>query len=120
MEKNKRAFLHSKQFDDLWTKLGLDDRDLRDLQNSIINNPDVGKIMRGTGGFRKMRYSKAGSGKSGGCRVIYMDLSAYSFVYLLMVYPKKERSTLSDSEKKMLRSISAATIRAFRNREVQW
>ena len=71
MEKNKRAFLHSTQFDDIWERLGLDDKDLRNLQNTIIKNPDAGKVLRGTGGFRKMRFSREGGGKSGGYRVIY-------------------------------------------------
>lgn len=120
MEKNKRAFLHSTQFDDIWEKLGLDDSDLRNLQNDIIKNPDSGKVMRGTGGFRKMRFNKEGRGKSGGFRVIYMDLSAYAFVYLLMAYPKTEKAALTDSEKNTLRAISKATVEAFKTREVKW
>ena len=120
MDNNKRAFLHSSQFDDIWTKLGLNDDDLRKLQNLIIKNPFVGKLVRGTGGFRKMRFGSEGSGKRGGFRVIYMDISAYSFVYLLMVHPKADKATLTDTEKNTLRSISKATIEAFRKREVQW
>ena len=120
LESNKRAFLHSSQFDDLWTKLGLNDDDLRKLQNLIIKNPSSGRLIRGTGGFRKIRFGSEGSGKRGGFRVIYMDLSAYSFVYLLMVYKKTEKATISDEERKALRSISKATIDVFRKREVQW
>ena len=120
MNKNKRTFLHSRQFDDIWAKLGLDDDDLRDLQNDIIKNPHIGKAVQGTGGFRKARFGRKGSGKSGGFRVIYMDLSAYSFIYLLMVYPKAEKDTLTGAEKKTLRSISKATIEAFKKREIQW
>ena len=120
MDNNKRAFLHSHQFDDIWTKLGMDDEELRDLQNEIARNQNAGKVIRGTGGFRKMRFGKKGSGKSGGFRVIYMDLSAYSFVYLLMVYPKAEKETLTDAEKKILRGISKATVEAFKKREVKW
>ena len=120
MEKNKRAFLHSTQFDDIWEKIGMDDNDLRNLQNTIIKNPTAGKVIRGTGGFRKMRFGREGSGKSGGCRVIYMDLPVYSFAYLLMVYPKSEKETLTDSEKNTLRKIGKATVEAFKKREVKW
>ena len=120
MDKNKRAFLHSTQFDDIWTKLDLDDNELRKLQNTIVKKPDVGKLIRGTGGFRKMRFARDSIGKSGGYRVIYMDLSAYSFVYLLMIYPKSEKETLTDAEKAALRKISGETLDAFRRREVQW
>jgi hypothetical protein len=120
LENDKRAFLHTSQFDDLWEKYGLGDDDLRELQNIIIKKPDVGKLIRGTGGFRKMRFAGGSVGKSGGYRVIYMDLSAYSFVYLLIVYSKTEKATLSDAEKAILRSISKTTTAAFRKREVQW
>ena len=120
MDKNKRAFLHSSQFDDIWTKLGLRDDDLRRLQNTIIREPNIGKLIRGTGGFRKMRFAEGRGGKSGGLRVIYMDLSAYSFVYLLLVYPKTEKDTITDAEKRALRIISKETVEAFRKREVKW
>jgi hypothetical protein len=117
---NKRAFLHSSQFDDIWSKLELDDDDLRRLQNTIIKTPEKGNVIRGTGGFRKIRFSKGSDGKSGSLRVIYMDLTAYSYVYLLMVYPKSEKATLTENEKRLLKNISAATTAAFKNREVKW
>ena len=120
MEKNKRAFLHSQQFDDIWEKLGLDDNTLRRLQNEIVRNPKAGKLMQGTGGFRKMRFGSADGGKSGGFRVIYMDFPAYAFVYLLMVYPKSEKETLTNGEKNSLRLIGKATRDSFRKREVKW
>ena len=120
MEDRSKAFLHAKQFDDIWEKLGLDDDDLRSLQNEIIKSPGTGIVMRGTGGFRKLRFGGKKKGRSGGYRVIYMDLSAYSFVYLLMVYPKTEKDTLTDAEKAVLRHVSKATIEAFKKREVKW
>jgi len=120
VDKNKRAFLHSRQFDSIWAVLDLDDDDLRSLQNEIVRNPDKGKVIAGTGGLRKMRFGRWDRGKRGGFRVIYMDLSAYSFVYLLMVYPKSEKDTLTAAEKKVLRSISKATVEEFKKREVQW
>ena len=120
MGNEKRAFLHAHQFDDIWTKLGLDDEDLRDLQNEIIRNNNVGKVMQGTGGFRKMRFGRKCGGKSSGFRVIYMDLSAYSFVYLLMVYPKTEKGNITAAEKNSLRSISKAMTDIFRKHEVKW
>ena len=120
MEHRKIAFLHSSQFDDIWEKLGLNDGDLRRLQNIIAKNPDAGPIIRETGGFRKLRFACEGSGKRGGFRVIYMELSAYSYVYLLMVYPKREKDTLTNSEKMALRAVSKATVEAFRKREVKW
>ena len=120
MDNNKRAFLNAVQFDDIWQKLGLSEDALRKLQNEIIRNPNAGRLIRGTGGFRKRRFALEGEGKSGGFRIIYMDMPAYSFVYLLMVYPKTVKETLTDAEKAVLRRISKETLEAFRKREVKW
>ena len=37
----------------------------------IADNPDAGDVAPGSGGIRKVRWRRAGSGKSGGVRVIY-------------------------------------------------
>ncbi|MCJ7531744.1 MAG: type II toxin-antitoxin system RelE/ParE family toxin [Anaerolineales bacterium] len=41
------------------------------LQSFLIQNPEVGKVVPGSGGVRKVRWAIAGKGKSGGVRVIY-------------------------------------------------
>jgi hypothetical protein len=35
----------------------LDDENYRILQNDLATNPDLGDLMPGTGGFRKMRWA---------------------------------------------------------------
>jgi hypothetical protein len=54
--------------------MGLNDRDRRRLENEITDNPQIGAVMRGTGGLRKMRFSFEGKGKSGSSRVLYVIL----------------------------------------------
>lgn len=49
----------------------LSDEEYRLLQNELIKNPEKGKIIKGSGGLRKIRWSISGKGKSGGVRVIY-------------------------------------------------
>jgi len=49
----------------------LDDEEYRQLQNNLVLNPDSGKIIKGSGGLRKMRWAGSGRGKRGGSRVIY-------------------------------------------------
>jgi hypothetical protein len=39
-------------------------------------NPDTGDVIVGTGGLRKVRWSRAGSGKSGSVRVVYFSRNA--------------------------------------------
>ena len=45
--------------------MGLDDDDLRRLQEELLADPKVGKVMRETGGVRKMRFAFEQHGKSG-------------------------------------------------------
>jgi hypothetical protein len=61
--------------------------------NHIAGNPEAGKIIRGSGGCRKVRWSSQGQGKQGGARVIYF-LSTKGTVWLLIVYKKAKFDTL--------------------------
>ena len=51
----------------------IDDDEYKELQQFLLNNPDAGDVMLGTGGFRKVRWHDArrGKGKRVGLRVIY-------------------------------------------------
>ena len=51
----------------------LDDESYRSLQRVLLENPEHGQLIRGTGGFRKIRWRDArrGKGARGGLRVIY-------------------------------------------------
>lgn len=51
----------------------LDDYEYRLLQNRLAINPDLGDVMPGTGGFRKLRWAdpRRGKGRRGGLRIIY-------------------------------------------------
>jgi hypothetical protein len=58
-------------------------------------------------GERKVRWSKAGSGKRGGVRVIYFHHDANQPLYLLLVYAKAAREDLSADEKRTVRKLAA-------------
>jgi hypothetical protein len=40
------------------------------LQGFLLQYPETGKLVRGSGGVRKIRWAVSGKGKSGGVRVI--------------------------------------------------
>ncbi len=82
------------------------------LQDELISNPLKGKIVKGTGGARKVRMKIKGRGKSGGARTIYYYLDLRGEVWFLDAYLKKGKSTLSESEKKKLYSFIKETINA--------
>jgi hypothetical protein len=72
----------------------LTDDEYRGLQSFLLEHPDVGKVVRQSGGVRKMRWAVAGKGKSGGIRVIYYWKRAEDEIWLLTVYGKSERDTI--------------------------
>lgn len=64
----------------------------------IAANPEMGDIIPGSGGFRKMRFRRGNSGKSGGVRTIYFYYSPDLPISLLAIYGKGERANLSKAE----------------------
>ena len=62
----------------------------------IAENPQAGDVIPGTGGCRKVRWSRAGMGKRGGVRVIYFN-STDGKVWLLIVYSKSKFDNLPAS-----------------------
>lgn len=83
----------------------LSDDEQRELQNHLIEYPDDGDVIRGTGGIRKIRWAAKGKGKSGGIRVIYYWQTARGHIYLLSVYGKNEASDLTEKEKEQLKKM---------------
>lgn len=57
--------------------------------------PESGRLIPGSGGLRKVRWTRAGGGKRGGLRVIYYRDVRNSTCYLLFVYRKSEQGDLS-------------------------
>ena len=53
----------------------LDDDDYCGLQNHLLNKPDAGALVKGSGGVRKIRWAKTGFGKSGGVRLYIIGKS---------------------------------------------
>jgi mRNA-degrading endonuclease RelE of RelBE toxin-antitoxin system len=76
------------------------------FQRYLALNPYAGDVIQGTGGLRKMRWSVAGRGKSGGVRVIYFHLDAQSQIRLLLSYRKGIKDDLTAAEKKTLRKLN--------------
>lgn len=55
-------------------EMGLGDSELARLQSLLLMDPEAGDVIQGTGGARKVRIPLEGRGKSGGGRVIYVDV----------------------------------------------
>ena len=54
----------------------------------LASNPESGRVIPGSGGCRKVRWSMPGTGKRGGVRVIYFNLLPNGEIWLLVIYSK--------------------------------
>jgi len=83
----------------------LDDDEYSKLQMELSIHPDAGDLIKNGGGIRKLRWKRAGTGKSGGIRVIYYWLTEDNQIFMLVAYPKSIKDTLTDKETAILRNL---------------
>ena len=83
----------------------LSDEEYRQLQSDLANRPDVGSVMPGSGGLRKVRWGYRGQGKRGGVRVIYYWAVPQERLLMLLMYPKNVQDNLSPAQLKALKQI---------------
>jgi hypothetical protein len=69
----------------------------------IANEPEAGTVIPGSGGCRKVRWSRAGMGKQGGARVIYFARLASGELCMLLVYAKAVKDTVPPHLLKQIR-----------------
>ena len=83
----------------------LDEKAFLDLQQLLMNNPEAGLLIPGTGGMRKLRFADARrqKGKRGGIRLIYFWWKNGEQFWLFTLYGKGELSDLLPNEKKALK-----------------
>jgi hypothetical protein len=78
----------------------------------IARNPETGDLIPESGGVRKVRWGRQGSGKRGGVRVIYIYHHTDAPLYLLMIYAKARREDLSPDAKRAVQALAARLKRA--------
>jgi hypothetical protein len=69
----------------------------------IAENSDAGDVVPESGGIRKVRWRRAGTGKSGGVRVIYFTRTAEEEVVLLTLYAKSKTDNITGAKLKEIR-----------------
>lgn len=100
----KMIFVETSIFTRQVQKLLTDD-EYRELQQALVDRPDAGAVMVGSGGLRKIRWAKEGRGKRGGVRAIYYWAVSSEQILMLFMYPKGEQDDLTSAQIKMLRQI---------------
>jgi hypothetical protein len=64
----------------------------------IAVNPLAGDVIPGADGARKVRWGRAGSGKRGGVRVVYFNLTEQGVVVLVMMYAKSDQANIAHGD----------------------
>mgnify|MGYP000010394865 FL=1 len=90
--------LFQKQWPHYWTE---DERGA--FASYIAGHPTAGDVVPESGGIRKVRWSRAGSGKSSGVRVIYFTRTAEGEIVLLTLYAKAKTDNLTGAKLKEIR-----------------
>ena len=97
----RMEFIETPTFTRMLVELLTDD-EYAGLQCVLLVNPEAGDIVKGGGGIRKLRHALPGRGKRGGVRVIYYWLRKDGQIYMLLIYPKSKKDTLTARETAIL------------------
>ena len=81
--------LFTKLWPDYWSE---DERG--EFAAYLANNPEAGDVIPGSGGCRNVRWSRAGSGKRSGVRVVYAVRLVSGALVLLLMYAKSARENI--------------------------
>lgn len=83
----------------------LSDDQYKKLQEALVNRPDMGDLIKDSGGLRKVRWHLEGTGKSGGIRVIYYWVVDNHHIRMLYAYPKGKQENLTKEQIAQLKTI---------------
>lgn len=113
------TFVEVGAFPAAWKKLGLGDQELRELQRTLLESPEAGDVVVGTGGLRKVRFSPStwNRGKSGALRVYYALFERFGTVFLVFIHDKNYAETMPAAEKATVKAWLERMDRAFRDSE---
>ena len=89
-------------FQKLWPRYW-DEEERAEFASFIALNPEAGAVIRGSGGVRKVRWVREGTGKSSGVRIVYLTRNEAGEIYLLTLYAKSESENISLNALKEIR-----------------
>ena len=94
------TFVFEKQWPLYWSE---DERG--EFAAYIADFPDAGDVVPQSGGIRKVRWRRAGTGKSGGVRIIYFTRTTEEEVVLLLIYAKSKTDNITAAKLKEIRRV---------------
>lgn len=98
----ERLFVFSKQFDKKLKELTNWQDIQAQLEIVLLNDPETGDLIEGTHGLRKFRFAYGSKGKSGGLRILYLDVKSTRKIFFIALFSKNEKGNLSKEEVKII------------------
>ena len=90
-------------FTDNYEELGIDKKFIEIAKQEIIKNPNVGDVIQGGNGARKMRIAiDDNSGKSGGARIAYINYYVKEIAYLINIIKKSDQANFTKKQIKQI------------------
>ncbi len=106
----------TKAFEAAAKSAGMSASEVAEIVTFLAENPTAGDELAGTGGCRKVRIAGRGKGKSGGYRTITFYSGEEMPVFLITVFSKGERSTLTGKESAGLKSLTKNIVAEYRQK----
>lgn len=91
----------------------LSDTEREHLIRYLAAHPGTGVLLEGTGGIRKLRWRREGTGKSSGVRVIYYYHNETYPLFLLTMFGKSEKTNLSKAERNELAKLTRILLSTY-------
>lgn len=105
----KRLIIQIRKFSEILDSLIAQNKaskeDYEELEKRLVENPEEGEVMQGTGGLRKTRLKSTSRGKSGGFRVCYCDIPEKRKLFFIAIFPKNVQENLTDEEKNIFKAL---------------
>lgn len=98
---------------------GMDEEDIARLVSVLSKNPQAGEVMQGTGGCRKLRFSRKNTGKSGAFRTVTFFGGGDLPVFLITAFSKGEKANLTKGERNELAKLTKILVETYRGRVVK-
>ena len=89
------------------------DNEREALVGYLSSSPNAGRLMKGTGGVRKLRWAKEDTGKSGAYRIIYFFHSEDIPLFALNVFAKNEKANISQAERNELKQLADLLVEQY-------
>jgi hypothetical protein len=96
------TIVETESFERLWPRYWTE-KEHDEFAAFISENPNAGDVVRGSGGVRKVRWARSGSGKSSGVRVIYFNRLANGEIWLIFMYAKSKLDSIDGTTLKEIK-----------------